>query len=162
MIRFLVCGDVKAPQRKNGDAGIDFFVPNWSQEFMCRLIAENNVFDVFENETGERSDIQIGKKIKLEAGADIRIPSMVRALIPEVGAEIIDSSYEGEMNLHVFNASNTSVEIDFGQKLVQGVPIVIDTDPIEVLDSETVSVEKFYSGHDHSRGEGKFGSTGLL
>ena len=79
-----------------------------------------------------------------------------------VGAEIIDSSYEGEMNLHVFNASNTSVEIDFGQKLVQGVPIVIDTDPIEVLDSETVSVEKFYSGHDHSRGEGKFGSTGLL
>ena len=180
MIKLLVCGDVKTPKRNVGDAGIDFFVPNYSDEFRLRLIHENDVFDVFDNEDGERSDISIGKRIRLEAGADIKIPSMVRALIPEneclrmsnksgvalnqkliVGAEIIDSSYEGEMNLHVFNASNSSVEIEFGQKLVQGIPIVVDVDPIEVVDNRVISVAEFYSNHEHTRGEGGFGSTGL-
>ena len=84
MIRFLVCGDVKPPKRNIGDAGFDLFVPNYSDEFRLRLIQENNVWDVFDNELGERSDIKIGKTtIELAPGADIKIPTMVRALIPE-------------------------------------------------------------------------------
>ena len=64
MIKLLVCGDVKVPKRNLGDAGIDFFVPNYSDDFRLRLIRENDVFDVFDNENGERSDIAIGKKIR--------------------------------------------------------------------------------------------------
>ena len=36
-IKLLVCGDVKAPQRKFGDAGIDLFVPNYSEQFIKDL-----------------------------------------------------------------------------------------------------------------------------
>ena len=181
MIKFLVCGDVKAPQRKHGDAGFDLFVPNYSDEFRMRLIQENNVWDVFDNELGERTDISIGTKtISLEPGADVKIPTFVRALIPEdeclrmsnksgvalkqkllVGAEIIDSSYEGIMNMHVFNASNNKVTIEFGQKLVQAVPFKIDCGDHEVKYEKDASVEDFYAEHDHSRGDGGFGSTGL-
>ena len=32
-IKLFVCGDVKTPQRAKGDAGIDFFVPNFSEQF---------------------------------------------------------------------------------------------------------------------------------
>ena len=180
-IKFLVCGDVKAPQRKHGDAGFDLFVPNYSDEFRLRLLQENNIWDVFDNEYGERSDVVITKmQIRLEPGADIKIPSFVRSLIPEdeclrmsnksgvalkqkllVGAEIIDSSYEGIINIHVFNASHDTTSIEFGQKLVQLVPFKINTDEHEVVFDKDVSVEDFYKGHDHSRGVGGFGSTGL-
>lgn len=180
-IKFLVCGDVKPPQRKRGDAGFDFFVPGYSDEFRMRLIQENNVWDVFDNELGERTDISISKaSIVLDAGADIKIPTFVRALIPEdeclrmsnksgvalkqkllVGAEIIDSSYEGIMNMHVFNASNHKVSIEFGQKLVQAVPLKINDEDFIVEYENDVPVEKFYENHDHSRGGGGFGSTGL-
>ena len=36
-IKLFVCGDVKAPQRAKGDAGIDFFVPNFSEQFLKDL-----------------------------------------------------------------------------------------------------------------------------
>ena len=180
-IKFLVCGCVKSPQRKRGDAGFDFFVPDYSDEFRMRLIQENNVWDVFDNELGERSDISITRsEISLESGADVKIPTFVRALIPEdeclrmsnksgvalkqkllVGAEIIDSSYEGIINMHVFNASNHKVSIEFGQKLVQAVPMKIDNGDYCVEYEKDVSVEDFYKDHDHSRGDGGFGSTGL-
>ena len=176
MIKFLVCGNVKAPKRKPGDAGFDFFVPEYSDEFKTRLYQENGIYP-----DGERSDAWVSKEIiYLMPGADIKIPTMVRALIPEdeclrmsnksgvalkqklvVGAEIIDSSYEGEMNMHVFNVSNHVVTIEFGQKLVQAVPLKIDPEAYEVEYEMSMSVETFYMRHDHSRGEGGFGSTGL-
>ena len=181
MIKFLVCGDVKYPQRNFGDAGIDLYVPNYSDEFRTKLLLDNDVYDCFENELGERHDINItADKICLQPGADIKISTMVRALIPVdeclrfsnksgvalkqkliVGAEIIDSSYEGIMNIHVFNVSNETRFIDFGQKIVQAVPIKIDNDLICVGSDKDISVEEFYKNHNHSRGEGGFGSTGI-
>ena len=180
-IRFLVCGDVKAPQRKHGDAGFDLFVPNYSDEFRLRLIQENNVWDVFDNELGERNDLTISKtQIILDPGADIKIPSFIRSLISDdeclrmsnksgvalkqkllVGAEIIDSSYEGIINIHVFNVSNHKVSIEFGQKIVQLVPFKINNEDHEIEFEKDLSVEDFYKDHDHSRGSGGFGSTGL-
>ena len=181
MIKLLVCGDVKPPKRNKGDAGIDLFVPNYSDEFKLQLFKENKIWDVFYNEEGERTDVRIiGNKIELSPGADIKIPTFVRALIPEdeclrmsnksgvalkqkliVGAEIIDSSYEGIMNIHLFNVSNETRTIEFGQKLVQAVPIKIDTDDLEIKNENDISVEEFYKSHDHSRGDGGFGSTGI-
>lgn len=182
MIKFLVCGDVKKPQRKRGDAGIDLFVPNYSDDFKVQLLTENNIYDCFDNEEGERHDAWISNgSIVLQPGADIKIPTFVRALIPEneclrfsnksgvalkqkliVGAEIIDSSYEGIMNIHVFNVSNETRLIEFGQKLIQAVPIIIDTDEIEcITQTEFFTEKEFYKNHDHSRGDGGFGSTGI-
>ena len=40
-IKLFVCGDVKAPQRAKGDAGIDFFVPNFSEQFLKDLTDKN-------------------------------------------------------------------------------------------------------------------------
>ena len=41
-IKLFVCGDVKAPQRAKGDAGIDFFVPNFSEQFLKDLTDKNS------------------------------------------------------------------------------------------------------------------------
>lgn len=182
-IKLLVCGNVKNPTRKNGDAGIDLYVPEFSHEFVTQICEENDFYDFAYNKKGTRRNVfslEYGK-IVLQPGEDIKIPTMVRALIPEdeclrfsnksgvalkqkliVGAEIIDSSYEGIMNIHVFNVSNKPTIIEFGQKLVQAVPIKINTEQIEILkESDELTVEDFYKKHDHTRGDGGFGSTGL-
>lgn len=183
MIKLLICGDVKTPKRNKGDAGIDLFVPNFSDEFVKQICKENDFYNYTYNKEGTRKDvfsIEYGK-IVLQPGEDIKIPTMVRALIPEneclrfsnksgvalkqkliVGAEIIDSSYEGIMNIHVFNVSNKLSTIEFGQKLVQAVPIIIDTDDIQCMfQTEFFTEKEFYENHNHSRGDGGFGSTGL-
>ncbi len=181
MIKFLVCGDVKAPQRKAGqDAGFDFFVPNYSEEFEKQLEECNP-------DLGDYAGVKIvitgdghKKAIILPPNSDIKIPSMVRALIPEdeclllvnksgvalkqkltVGACLVDSSYEGIIHLHMFNIGKNPVAIEFGQKLVQGVPYKLDCEEHQIFYETEVSKEDFYKDHNHDRGDGGFGSTGL-
>jgi len=68
-----------------------------------------------------------------------------------IGACVIDSSYRGEVLIHLFNNGRGDVEIKAGEAIAQLVIVPCWTgQPIEVEDlGET------------ERGEGKFGSTGL-
>ena len=50
-IRLFVCGDVKTPQRAKGDAGIDFYVPNFSEQFLKDLTEKRIGYDFQKDKT---------------------------------------------------------------------------------------------------------------
>lgn len=190
MIKFYVCGDTTPPKRNCGhDAGVDFFVPNLTERFVKDLTEANKGHPYTWGLVGapDPSDNDNeGVFIYVPPHSDILIPTYVKALIPDnevlmmtnkssvatkhklvVGADTIDSSYEGIIHVHLINSSNTMRFIGFGDKICQGVPIVIDNEKIEVYYDEsiekfseyknTTTVEKFYEGHNSDRGEKGFG-----
>lgn len=195
-VKLFVCGDVKTPQRAKGDAGIDFYVPNFSEQFLKDLTEKNpgaplkyqiQMVPLSEEEFKENPN-KAGY-IVLPAHEDLLIPTYVRTLVPEgvyirmanksgvatkqklvVGAEVVDSTYEGIVHIHVFNNSNTARIIEFGQKLCQGIPEKYVEKDLNIWYDSSLEIfkdmknqttfEKFYEGHNSARGEGGFGSTG--
>jgi dUTPase len=195
-VKFFVFGDTKSPTRKQGDAGIDVFVPNLSEQFVKDL-TEKNPGQPFRwglvGAPQSEKDVKDNRGIflYLPAHEDLLIPTYLKTRFPEnlylrvanksgvsvnqkliAGAGVIDSSYEGEILIHIFNDSNVTRFIEFGQKLVQLIPEMIDTQAIEVYyDSgnelfteykNTTSIGLFYEKHDTHRGDKGFGEgTGL-
>ena len=171
-MRFLVDLELtKPPSRKDGDAGFDFFVPFDTPAFREEFLAANP------NDGWSWVD----GGIAVAPQGDVLVPSFVRARMLgdvalvahnksgvatkqhfDVGAQVVDSSYEGVVHLHVTNVSRHEQVVGFGQKLVQFVPVVVDVTPFEVFDSRKTSKELFYDGHDSHRGDKGFGNgTGL-
>lgn len=68
----------------------------------------------------------------------------------EVGAGVIDSTYRGEIKVHLYNHSDVEYFVFAGDKIAQLVPCIISTEPFEKVDflNET------------ERGNKGFGSTG--
>jgi dUTPase len=190
-IKFYVYGDTKAPKRNEGDAGIDVFIPNLSENFL-KSFADKNPGSPFRwalmgsPKSEEELKENKGIFLQLPPHEDVVIPTFVKCRFPDnlclrvsnksgvalhqklmVGAEIIDSSYEGELLIHVFNASNQVRFLEFGQKIAQLVPQIIDSQSIEIFYDaslpkfaefkNTVTVEDFYSGHNTNRGDKGFG-----
>ena len=143
MIKFSKIRNVKSPNRgtvKSG--GIDFFIPN---DF---------------------------NKVMLKPGENYNIPSGIKVNIPEnfalvafnksgvalsgllVGACFIDEDYQGELHLHVVNASNSDIQLNPGQKIVQFVLIPQYYYILDEVDESNLFQEKT------ERGENGFGSTG--
>ncbi len=136
--------DVKTPERGTPEsAGIDFFVPS-------------------------------GVYAKLEPGDSCVIPSGIKANVPsghaliafnksgiavkkklDVGACVVDEDYQGEIHINLNNVGHETVEISSGEKIVQFVLLPVFYDTIE-----EVNVENLYP-ETTSRGEGRFGSTGV-
>ncbi len=65
---------------------------------------------------------------------------------------VYDAGYRGEYNVHLVNLSSAPITIDQGQKIAQIIiyPVVI----ADLVETDELS--------DSSRGEGRFGSTGLV
>lgn len=165
MIKFLKIRDVKTPKRNIGDAGIDFFVPNYSKQFEKDLRNKNkNIFITEQCFSVEpHGAVLIPTGIKSEFSDNIVLVSMNKSGICTktqlvVGACVIDSSYQGEWHIHLINTSNTSVAIEYGTKIVQFVPIELDTELIQVF--EDIPESEFFTTKS-DRGEGGFGSTGI-
>lgn len=194
-IKFFVCGDVEPPKRNAKlDAGIDVFVPNLNEQFMIDLTAKNNghpfrwgVIGTPPEETEDgKVDMNSGMYLYIAPGEDLLIPTYLKARIPNnmylkvanksgvctkqklvVGADTIDSSYEGIMHIHVFNASNSMRFIRFGQSIAQLIPTLIDNNEIEVWYDENIdlfkemknqtNIEKFFEGHETKRKDKGFG-----
>jgi len=84
-----------------------------------------------------------------------------------IGANVIDSSYQGMIYIHVFNFSNTLRFIEFNQKITQLVPVKINSQPLDIFYSDKiedfkeyrnfVSEEKFYESTISTRGDKGFG-----
>jgi dUTPase len=195
--KFFITGNVKPPQRNTGlDAGFDFFVPNLTEQFIKDLTEKNPGQPFRWGLVGAPTNEEELKENKgiflyLPAGEDIMIPTYVKARFSKdwclrisnksgvavsqkliVGAEIVDASYEGVIHIHVFNASNATRFIEFGQKLVQGIPIKINSEEHEIYYDNTIeafkeyknfiSVDEFYAGHDSVRKDKGFSEgTGL-
>ena len=168
MIKFFLTRDVAAPERENGNAGFDFFVPKFNEAFKltCAKEAEKNpkagcYFKIDEN----------GKEyIDFPAGSRVCIPSGVKSYLSlsmplisyglqmdlyvenksgvatkkglDVGACEIDPSYKGEIHLSLTNASKEDVRIYEDDKITQLVPRVYVTDEAQIFTDVNLDQEK--------------------
>ena len=160
-IKFYIGKGGIAPTRNKGDAGFDFYIPeDW---YPCGDPAF--------------SWGQLGS-IFLRSGEGILINTKIRSKIPsgqaliafnksgiatkkhlQVGACVVDSSYQGEIHIHVFNWGKQIISLEAKDKLVQFVPIQINDGCNEAIYEEEMSIEEFY-GSPSQRGSKGFGSTG--
>jgi dUTPase len=171
-MEFLVDTDLtKPPCRNDGDAGFDFFVPFDTTTFRDAFAEKNTGIDWKWTDEG----------IVVPPHSDVNVPSFVRSKIPkyialvgknksgvatkqklDVGAQVIDSTYQGIIHLHVTNTSGSEQKVLFGQKLIQYLPLVIEPNEAKVLSTKDVTKNEFYEGVDTERGERGFGEgTGL-
>lgn len=150
--------NVKSPQFSLGNAGIDFFVPD-----TIKYVHYDDILykDGAEKESEERIFLKIGDSVKIKSGIKLDIPegyavdlvnkSGISLSGLTIGAELIDSSYTGEISYHLI--AHRPVYIEPGQKIVQG---IIIEDNISKFSIEEGEVNK-----ETERGSGGFGSTGI-
>ena len=174
MIKFFIEPgyEVKHPERDTGNAGIDFFIPSYSDTFE-RAFNEKNLPENAQLIAGGATYIYIAPHGR------VNIPSGIRSRIePNValeaqnksgiatkfglvyGAATVDANYTGIIHISLINTTDKPIELPLGAKIVQFIPRVIDSTPIEICNN--VSLEEFYTDFEFSnRGEGAFGSTGI-
>jgi len=144
-LKFSRVRKVIPPKRAHSlDAGIDFFVP---------------------------SDFSV---TKVSPGNGIKIPSGIKVNIPQgyaliafnksgicttlgliAGACVIDSGYQGEIHIHLINASKREVWITADTKIIQFLLI-----PVSGVETEETSIEDLFI-EESERSAGGFGSTGM-
>ncbi len=166
--------DVKAPIRDYGNAGIDFFIPNYNKTFADAFNTKNHPTQAYLS-----TDIDGIGIIRIMPHGRVNIPSGIRSYIsPNValeaqnksgvatkhglvyGASVVDANYQGIIHISLINTTSQVIELPFGMKAVQFLPRLIDISPIEVYDN--ISFDEFYKDFEFSnRGEGAFGSTGV-
>ena len=177
-IQFTKIRDVKSPNRANlNDAGMDFYIPNYSEEFLNDLKAKNtanNLQYILDGEDGENPNYTL--RIIIPAGEQINIPSGIKVNILDkntyleannksgiaskyhlvVGACVVDADYQGEVHLNMLNVGNKDVELVSGMKIVQFIhKYYIHTD------LEEISNDEYNSLKASDRGSGGFSSSGI-
>lgn len=187
-MQFIKTRDVKSPVRDvNENAGIDFYIPENTEEFRADFSAKNK--DVY---FAESADLSFGTsvararhKILFSTSGLIAIPPHKAIIIPTgirskfspnmaliannksgiatkkqliFGASVIDASYQGEWHINLINTSDEYQTLECGTKAVQFIPHLISTEEVEIVDQ---TPEEFYKDSVSSRGEGWAGSTGL-
>jgi len=155
-LRFAKTRDVKSPVRGTShSAGLDFFIPNdWVTD------------DYYEKGTHwlhprEKIVIPMGIHVDLLgsglANYMLRFDNKSGIAVKTgvvVGACVIDADYQGELMVHVYNTSDYRVQLQAGDKIIQGILIeVLYAEPAELM------LEELYRTKS-SRGAGRFGSTG--
>lgn len=169
MIEFMKVRDVKSPQRNYGDAGIDLYMCNYSQEVEDYIKYKN---PTWENDgvsfTPEGVILEPGANVMLPSGLKYKIPSNV-ALIQFTKSGVClkkqldcangvgDSTYQGELHIHLRNEGYMPRLVKYGEKITQFVPVVYDTSSISVCDFQ----ENWFT-EKTSRADGGFGSTGTV
>lgn len=165
--------DVKRPTRGTElSAGLDFYVPDDNDSFRETLLWKNPgsiVINQFGITINPHSHVLIpsGIKVNLQSSLSKWINSPYNALAfiahnkssigirqLSVAATVIDMDYQGCLGLSITNTSNESIQIKFGQKLVQFLLMPIIIEPFEEED------EHLLFDIETSRGLGGFGSTG--
>lgn len=184
--RFIKVRNVKTPHRGNpGDAGIDFFIPidlmledlqeancnvpgahvttQWSSQdpIHVTLDSVNNAIDTITLAPHARLIIPSGIKGLLEPEHSMLQVNNKSGVSTKKGliftAEVVDSTYTGEIHLCVYNTSTHEVTLKRGDKLVQLIHI-----PVYLTEPEEISEEDFKleASNWSSRGADWQGSTG--
>jgi len=166
-IKFLKTREVKSPSRANRfDAGIDFYVPEFTSNFVKDLAAKNP--DVY------ISDFNIilepGQRVLIPSGIFCKMENHDRALIAcnksgvstkqglIFGAQVVDYEYQGEIHLSLIYTGHGSCEILPGQKILQFLEMPIFTSEIEIFPQGNLIPSSFYE-RETTRGADGFGST---
>lgn len=168
MIDFLKVRNVKDPiWNFNENAGIDLFIPEKDDDVVKEIMNFNDKYG--------NSVVIEGNIITVPAHQDILIPAGIKSKFPKnvalmannksgvatkkkfvFGAQLIDTSYQGEWHIHLINTSNKDQTLEFGTKCVQFVPVLLYTEGCTV----TTDADGFFT-EATDRGEGGFGSTGV-
>lgn len=139
--------DTRTPNRANsGDAGIDFFIPN---DFKQTHLSPNESILI---PSGIKAKVPVGYMLTAFNKSGV---ATKKKLI--TGACIVDSSYMGEIHIHLINVGTEIQILSAGDKIVQFILVPVLEDIIEVVSSE----EELFGGVITERGEGGFGSTGV-
>ena len=167
-VRFTKIRDVKSPSRNQGDAGSDFYVPEYSEEF-AEVLREKNTNNNIEISDSEKTiTIYPHSQILSPSGIKVDIMDKLTYLDFEnksgiatkkeliIGAQVIDAIYQGEVHINVHNVSNKSQVIEFGQKLAQAIH-----KEYRNTEWEEISNEEYDNIETSERGAGGFGSTGI-
>lgn len=182
-MQFIKTRNVKDPERDvNENAGIDFYIPEVNQDFLDSFISKNPRYFVIDDDCEIiLTDVYDGYitntgKIYIAPNCQVIIPTGIRskfapnlALIANnksgiatkkellFGASVIDASYQGEWHINLHNVSRKVQMVECGTKVIQFIPHLISTDPVEIVD---MTPEEFYKDSNSKRGEGWQGSTG--
>lgn len=164
-IKFLKVRDVKSPERGHEhDAGIDFYVPEFSPEFV-RVLEEKNPTLIVED---NKIILEPGDRVLIPSGIHCQMEAPGRALIAAnksgvavkhgliFGAQVVDYEYQGEIHLSIINTTEGFVHITPGMKILQFLEMPIYTSYIDI--TENMDPSDFYE-KETTRGAGGFGST---
>lgn len=169
-VKFIKVRDVKSPERGTSvAAGIDFFVPKYSQQFITDLIKLNPFRNIkygmingqfaMEVAAHERIVIPSGIKVCIDSGTMLNASNKSgvgtkKGLV--YTAHVVDSDFAGEICFGLLNTSDADIMISCEEKIIQFVHTPILIDPVE-----EISTDEFDAFHSKSeRGEGWQGSTG--
>ena len=154
--------DVKSPEiGTSGSAGLDFFIPEFTEEFIEAFRSINHAIYIHPD------------RIILHPHDRVLIPSGIRVFIPsghslimfnksgvstkrglDVLACVIDEDYQGMIHLSLVNTSQYSLQIKPGEKIIQGILL-----PIPKYQLKETTFDSLYPNISE-RGAGGFGSTG--
>jgi dUTPase len=164
-IKFLKTRDVKSPSRANKyDAGIDFYVPEFTKEFV-ELLKEKNPEIFIEN---DYVLLNSNERILIPSGIYCQMASPYRALIAAnksgvstklglvFGAQVVDYEYQGEIHLSLINTSDGAVKITPGIKILQFLETPIFCSTIQIEEGKTPI--EFYE-KETTRGDSGFGAS---
>jgi len=165
VIKFLKVRDVKSPSRANRyDAGIDFYVPEFTTTFLKDLREKNPSSEI----SSFNIILRPGQRILIPSGIHCKMFDNNRALIAAnksgvatkfglvFGAQVVDYEYQGEIHLSLIYTGQGICEILPGQKILQFLETPIFTSEVEITERETPI--EFYK-EVTTRGAEGFGST---
>ena len=171
-IRYCKVREVKSPCRAHPeDAGIDFFIP----ENLPAMVMSEKI-QIIGSEPGMTfTDNGYVASIVLDPGQSVLIPSGIKVKVPAgymlqytnksgvaskkhllVGANVIDIGYEGECHINLHNVGQSSVTINAGDKICQGILVQVGFHQPEEVKDEA----ELFGTESSARGEGGFGSSG--
>jgi dUTP pyrophosphatase len=175
MLKFAKIRDVKTPHRGTTlSAGIDFFVPEYSESYANELKEKNpgivisslcdnpNCKDLGDIIIPQHGSLLVPAGIKSKFDEDYMLIAINKSGIASkkglvIGACLIDADYAGEIHINVINTTSHTVSLNFGQKLTQFVLM-----PVNLAMPEIIDEDELMKLHEASeRGEGGFGSTGV-
>lgn len=160
--------NVRAPKRGTGNsAGIDVYCPEFNSLFLETLRSSNHSEKIIIKEGKEDVYIKVGpnKSILIPSGLKVRLPHSTYLDVGtksgqflktrmKTGAHVIDSDYQGQVFISLFNTSRLAATIRPGQALAQ----LIHKECL-IMHWQDVPEKELYKERSE-RGEGGFGSTG--
>jgi len=168
-IKFLKIREVISPSRAHAtDAGIDFFVPVFTEEFMRDLENKNPwlpseswvPYNLFVIPPHQKALIPSGIKCKMSESSRALIAFNKSGIASKLGliagSCVVDYEYEGEIHISVINTTDVPVIISENMKLMQFIEIPIYLSSIEMVDDEKILFEDLSS---RTRGTSGFGDS---
>ena len=143
-IKFLRVREVKIPTRGTIEsAGIDFYIPTYSNPIII--------------EPRRRALIHTGIKVSIPKGYALIAFNKSGIAVKknlQIGACVVDSDYQGEIFVHLYNTGLTEVTLNPDEKFIQFLLLPVP----ETTLNEVFTEEQLYTSTSE-RGDGCMGST---